>query len=230
MAKLSNNNFSTVILFDIDYTLFDANKFRRKIFRLIKKKIGYKKISNIDAILRSSHLASRKKTGYFKLKAFLEDIVTNLNIETSPDSLGKSILKEDIFTGNLYEGAKKVLHTLSKNKGLRIGIFSGGDDVFQRRKIEEIEGFLNSEHIHIFRVKNTELPSLIKRYKGHNLYIVDDALEILHASKSLNKNIFVIWVKRKRFDKIQKEIPGFSPDAAITNLKEVIKLVERNFQ
>lgn len=219
-----DNNFSAVILFDIDYTLFDANKFRRKIFRLIKKRIGYKKISNIDTILRSSYLVSRKETGYFKLKAFLEDLVTNLNIDASSDSLEKSILKEDIFTDNLYEGAKKTLHSLSKNKLLRIGIFSGGEDGFQRRKIKESEDFLNSEHIHIFTLKKIKLLPIIKRYKKHKLYIVDDDLEVLHTAKSLNKNVFAIWVKRKRFDKIQKEIPGFSPDATITNLKQVVKI------
>lgn len=224
--RSSDNNFSAVILFDIDYTLFDANKFRRKIFRLIKKTIGYKKISNIDTILRSSYVASRKETGYFKLKAFLRDIVTRLSLEISSDSLGKSIIKEDIFTGNLYEGAKKTLHSLSKNKLLRIGIFSGGDEAFQKRKIKESQDFFHKEHIHIFTLKkHKELLPIIKRYKKHKLYLVDDDLEVLHTAKLLNENVFAIWVKRKRFDKIQKEIPGFSPDETITNLKEVLKLV-----
>lgn len=213
-----------IILFDIDYTLFDADKFRVKMFEVIKKnsRIG---INNIDEILRNSYIASRKETGYFKLKAFLEDLATKLG-RAFPDSLEKAILKEDIFTGNLYKGAKNVLHSLSKNKQLIIGIFSGGDDAFQRKKIEEIKDFFYKEHTHIITVKkNKQLPSIIKKYKRHNLYIVDDNLEILHAAKSLNKNVFTVWIKRRRYDKIQREIPGFTPDATIENLKQVVKLV-----
>lgn len=220
-----------IILFDIDYTLFDANKFRRKVFKVIKRNIEYKKINNLDRVLKNAYIASRQETGYFKLRPFLEDLSTELKTKVSLDALEKAILKEDIITGNLYEGAKKVLHTLSKNKLLRIGIFSGGDYIFQRKKIEAIENFLHKEHIHIFSFKKRkELPFLVKKYKRHKLYIVDDILEILHTAKLLNKNVFTIWIKRRRFAKEKEIIPGFTPDATIVNLEEVSDLVERNFQ
>lgn len=226
----SNNNFLAVILFDIDYTLFDANKFRRKVFKAIKKNIDGKGINNIDKLLKDAYIVSRHDTGYFRLSPFLENLSPELKAN-SCDALEKAILKEDIVTGNLYEGAKKALRTLSKNKLLRIGIFSGGEDAFQRKKIEEIENFFHKEHIHIFvSRKRKELPSIINKYKGLKLYLVDDVLEVLHTAKLLNKNIFAIWVKKRRFAKEKEVIPGFTPDATITNLKEVIDIVEKNLQ
>ena len=211
--------------------MFAANKFRRKIFKAIKKNIAYNKINNIDRVLKNAYIASREDTGYFRLRPFLENLSTKLKTKVSSDALEKTILKENIITGNLYEGAKKVLHTLSKNKLLRIGIFSGGEYAFQRKKIRQIEDFLHKEHIHIFTSrKRKELPYIVDKYKKYKLYIVDDVLEVLHTAKSLNKNIFTIWIKRRRFAKEKEIIPGFTPEAIIKNLREVIDIVGRNFQ
>lgn len=224
--RSSNNNYSSLILFDIDYTLFDANKFRRKIFKAIKKNIEHKKINNIDRVLKNAYIASRTDIGYFRLKPFFENLSAKLKTKLHSDALQKTVVKEDIVTGNLYEGAKKILRTLSKNKLLRIGIFSGGEDTFQRKKIEEIENFFHREHIHIFASrKRKELPSLINKYKRLKLYIVDDVLEVLHTAKLLNKNIFTVWVKKRRFAKEKEIITGFTPDATITNLREVVEIL-----
>ena len=224
MPKSLNNNSSTLILFDIDYTLFDVNKFRRKIFKIIKNMALGKEIKNIDSMLREAYIVSRKDTGYFSLRTFLEYILTGLKVQVPIETLEKEILKEDLFTGNLYKEAKNVLRTLAKNKSLRIGIFSAGD-FFQRKKVKEIEDFLNREHVHIFVKKHKELPAIIKLYKKYKLYIVDDMLKILRTAKLLNKNVFTIWVKRKKFARQAEEITDFMPDAIVANLKEIPKLV-----
>jgi len=225
MAKLLNNSYSTVILFDIDYTLFDANKFRRKVFKIIKNKVVDRKIKNIDAILRKGYIISRKDTGYFNLKIFLDHVATRFKMGFSVKKLEKELLREDLLAGNLYQEAKKVLRVLSKNNSLKIGIFSAGE-IFQRKKLKEVENFLNKDHIHIFTVKkHKELPSIIKRYKNYKLYIVDDMLKILRLAKMFNKSVFTIWIKRKKFARKAEEIADFVPDATITNLREVTKLV-----
>jgi len=225
MVKLLNNSYSTVILFDIDYTLFDANKFRRKMFKIIKNKVVDRKIKNIDVVLRKAYIISRKDTGYFNLKMFLDQVATRFKMGLSVKKLEKELLKEDLLTGNLYQEAKKVLRVLSKNKSLKIGIFSAGE-IFQRIKLKEVEDFLNKEHIYIFTVKkHRELPSIINRYRNCRLYIVDDMLKILSLAKTLNNNVFTIWIKRKKFARKREEITDFVPDTTITNLREVTKLV-----
>ena len=80
--------------------------------------------------------------------------------------------------------------------------------------------------MHIFTFKKSEkLAAIVKRYKKNKLYIVDDKLEILFTAKSLNKNIFCIWIKRRKFATQQEEIFDFRPDATITNLREVVKII-----
>ena len=214
-----------IVLFDIDYTLFDVDKFKQKMLEEIIKSIGHKNTKNIEKKLQDIYIASRRSTGYFNPKVFIRDLLGELNINTDPKVLAKSIFKDTLFLGNLYKETKDVLGILSKNKLLRIGIFSGGEDDFQRNKIKEIEDFLHKEHIHIYFLKEKELSSIIERYKKYKLYLVDDRLDILNMAKNLNEDTSTIWIKRGRFAKQQKEIPGFAPDATITNLKEVVGLV-----
>ena len=128
----------------------------------------------------------------------------------------------------MYKETKQVLNLLSRNKLLRIGIFSTGYDRFQRKKIKEIEDFLHKEHIYIFVFKDRELSNIIKRYKTHSLYLIDDHLGILYMAKRVKKKVFTIWVKRGRFAENQKNIPKFEPDAVIENLSEVVKIVSHD--
>ena len=217
-----------IVLFDIDYTLFDADKFRQKMLKEIIKTIGYENRKNIEKKLQDIYIASRRATGYFNPKVFIVDLLRELNVKTDAKVLAKSIFKDTLFLGNLYRETKQILDILSKNKLLRIGIFSAGEDDFQRNKIKEIEDFLHKEHMHIFILKEKELPLILKKYKKYKLYLVDDRWDILNIAKNLNEKVFTIWIKIGRFAKQQKEIPGFAPDATIKSLKEVIGLVQKS--
>lgn len=217
-----------IVLFDIDDTLFDAEKFRQKILRQVIKTVGYKKgTDNIEKKLQDIYIASRRLTGFFNLNLFIKDLIRELNIKTKPRILASLIFKESLFRDNLYKEAKEILNILSKKKLLRIGIFSRGYKNFQIKKIKEVENLLHKEHTHIFIFKDKKLPSIIEKYKKHKLYIVDDILKILYIAKSLNKNVYTVWIKRGRFVETQEPIPNFSPDATITNLREVIQLIKK---
>lgn len=218
-------NKKPIVLFDIDNTLFDAEKFRRKIFQETIKATEHKSPYGLEKKIQDVYVASRRATGFFNPKLFIKDLIKELKIKTGSSVLEKLIFKEDIFLGNLYKETKQVLDLLSKNRLLTIGVFSTGHDSFQRKKIKEIQDLFHKEHIHIFIFKEKELQNIIKRYKEYRLYLIDDFLEILHRAKKLNKNVFTIWMKRGRFAKRQEPIPSFAPDATITSLKEVIKLV-----
>lgn len=220
-----------IILLDIDDTLFDVEKFRQKILRQIIKTVGYKKgTENIEKKLQEIYIASRRLTGFFNLNIFIKDLIRELNIKTKPRILESLIFKDTLFRGNLYKEAKEILNILSRKKLLRIGIFSRGYKNFQIKKIKEVENLLHKEHTYIFIFKDKKLPSIIEKYKKHKLYIVDDLLKILYTAKSLNKNVYTIWIKRGRFAETQEPIPNFTPDATITNLREVVDIVERSFQ
>ena len=215
-----------IVLFDIDYTLFDMEKFRIKMFGEIIKKTRHERISNLEYLLRNAYFIYREESRTFDPKAFTKYLVRKLKIRVEPEILENAITKQDIFLGNLYEETKETVEALSRNKLQKIGIFSGGEINFQKKKIKEIEDYFHKEHIHIFAFKNKKLLSIVKRYKRDKLYIIDDHLEILHFAKKSNKSIFTVWIKRGRFAVDHKGIIGFAPDATIVNLREVVKIID----
>lgn len=220
-------NKKPIILFDIDYTLFDMEKFRIKMLGEIVKKIKHEAFNNLDNALNNAYFFYRKESGTFDPKSFISYLIKKLKVKVEPEILEKAITKKSIFLGHLYEETKEVLERLSKNKLLKIGIFSGGEINFQKNKIREIEEYLHKEHMHIFTFKNKQLSSIVEKYKRHRLYLIDDFLEILHDAKKSNKNIFTVWVKRGRFAAGHKGISGFQPDATVTSLREVISIIKK---
>ena len=128
--------------------------------------------------------------------------------------------------GSLYE---ETLDTITKiSKIATIGIFSKGHDQFQRNKISEFKHLLGEDHIYIMSNKFEALREIADKYSGIKLYLVDDLLDILYSAKKLKADIYTIWIKRGRYAMNQEPIPGFSPDAQIGNLSEVVKVIESN--
>ncbi len=145
-----------------------------------------------------------------------------------------TILDTDVLKkSNLakFELYKEVLETFSQLKEVAdFGIFSEGDIAFQKKKMREtnIEKYFLEEHIHIFEKKNDEIENLLKKYdpKG-SLYFVDDKLSVLHLAKSIEPNVFTIWVKRGIYALNQKPITGFNPDATVLSLHEIVPLIAK---
>lgn len=124
-----------------------------------------------------------------------------------------------------YKEVIKVLNSLSKIAIL--GIFSEGNTDFQKKKLKEtnIDKYFAKDHTHIVLKKIDDLKTILKRYEDRKIFFVDDKLDILCDAKKLSPGVLTIWMKRGFYAEKQKDIPGFKPDATITNLKQVIKLV-----
>ena len=159
MTKLSNMNKS-IILFDIDYTLFDTARFKQ---------------SNL--------------TQY-----------------------------------SLYPEIHKMLNDLSDHATL--GIISQGEEEFQRNKLikTKIDHFFHKDHIHISLDKEKLIQEISEMYKDKSLVIVDDKLSILLLAKKHMPHTFVIWIKRGEYAENQKPLPGFTPDLALNNLSELMRI------
>jgi FMN phosphatase YigB (HAD superfamily) len=211
-----------VVLFDIDHTLFDMGEFRKKMFGEILEELKYEGIDDLENLLQHVYFLYREESGTFDPKSFTQYLSRKLKIKTESEKLEKAIIKQEIFLGYLFEESEEVLGTLSKNKTLKIGIFSGGNTNFQKSKIKEIERHFHKEHIHIFAHKSKELLPVLEKYRNEKLYIIDDQLEILHIAKNSHKNVFTIWAKRGRYALAHKGIPGFRPNLTITNLREIV--------
>ena len=203
-----------LVFLDLDNTLFDSDSYRKSVF----EKIGNPSLCQeiYDEFIRES--------GCF----FPREFVDRLSKRT------KGVNKEEVlniifdpknFQDNIHE---EVLATLSKlTKFGEIGIFSQGDKDFQSAKIANFKHLFHKDRVHIILDKKSFMPKAFMNSKGYKVYFVDDILPMLQIAKKINPSVFTIWIKRGRYAMSQKEIPGFTPDAAITSLKEVIGLVQR---
>lgn len=225
MKPLKNKTFK-IILFDIDYTLFNPQNYRQRIFDLLAYKLKHVDANILDS-LENIYFKS-KQNGIFIPVIFLQKLIKALGVSISPRSLFHLLWNKKIFADSLYKETKEVLNQLSKDKKLTIGILSQGYVPFQKKKIEAIKELLHKNHIHIFLNKEKGFKIISQKYKGSKLFYVDDILEFLKKAKEIDKNIITIWIKRGGFINKAKEIEDFKPDAIIDNLEEVIDIVNKN--
>ncbi|MCL5746743.1 MAG: hypothetical protein M1277_00460 [Patescibacteria group bacterium] len=129
-----------------------------------------------------------------------------------------------------YKLYKEVKDVLEKISGLaEVGIFSEGDDNFQREKLKKtlIDAQFDKEKVHIFLNKEDNIDWVLKKYRAFNIFLVDDKLNFLQLAKNINERVFVIWIKRGPYAENQKEISGFKPDATVNNLMEAAEIVRK---
>lgn len=131
----------------------------------------------------------------------------------------------EIFS--IYEDVHETLTELAEIVDL--GIFSEGDLAFQKQKLlkTNIENYFLKEHVHIVPEKIHAIEALVKKYKdGNQVFLIDDKLPILPIVKKHFPSIVAIWIKRGEHAPKQPPIEGFTPDAEIISLKEVIPLIK----
>jgi hypothetical protein len=137
-------------------------------------------------------------------------------------------IRSGLSDNKTYEEVRQVLENL--NTFATLGIFSKGEVQFQKAKLEKTDlfNFFEEKNVHIFDDKNINLKQVVDKYGNSKIFLIDDRLEVLSSAKKNEKSIFVIWIKRGRYAKSQKLIPGFSPDAEVENLSEVVRIVKSN--
>lgn len=211
-----------IVLFDIDYTLFDTGLLRDKMYKAI---LGISMLDKQDKQAVADMYADIvKEHGYFKPSEFIQEVHRRLGGKINIENLRKAIWDKKNFDGNLYSETVSIIEEVSKKA--KVGIFSKGfSKRWQKTKLIPLMHLLAREHIHITVDKYKTIPSLLEKYADTKLYIVDDALDVLYAAKELNKDIFVVWVKRGIYAQKQKPIEGFKPDAIIGDLQKVVSIV-----
>jgi len=212
-----------LILFDIDHTLFDVTAYRQQMFEALAKVSEY---SNTKKFIETAGqlYAVMRQHRHFDPSGFVKALLQELQLKVNPKILESIILSEDKLEQYLYEETEQILYRLSKEKNLKMGIFSGGDVKLQKGKIKKIEHLLQKEDIHIItQHKEEQLQEILNKYKRVELYLVDDMLTVLYQAKLLRSDIHTIWIRRD--DIKQTKMPEFTPDSVITNLREIVPVV-----
>jgi len=129
---------------------------------------------------------------------------------------------------SLYNEVLQVLGKLKET--VELGIFSKGNLVFQNTKLNKtgIKDLFNKEHVHVFEDKEINLNSVLEKYKDYKIFLVDDKLSILYDAKAYNPLVFSVWVKRGPFAENQEPLENFAPDATITDLSSLDKIINQS--
>ncbi|MGA2967659.1 MAG: HAD family hydrolase [Candidatus Levyibacteriota bacterium] len=200
-----------IVLFDIDHTLFNTATFVDNVYKV--------------------HANLLSKEAFYKV---MEEVRIGLDQTLEEEgtikaSIVKALWDQVNLASNLYEETPDVLELLSKQSTL--GIFSKGDERFQKKKLESILHFFDEKDIHIVSNKYKILPDVINQYNDHEIIIVDDVLDVLYQAKKLSADVFTVFIKRPVYYETylanQKPIKGFTPDATVTNLREIIPIVSK---
>jgi FMN phosphatase YigB (HAD superfamily) len=138
------------------------------------------------------------------------------------DLLKKSQLKD-------FAVYSEVIDTLTNlSKIATLGVFSEGVIDFQRKKLRKthIEKFFFEKHIHLVENKSDVIEKMLRDYRDKGkLYLVDDKITILAKAKECYPQVFTIWVKRGIYANVHYADLGFTPDASVDNLRQIIPII-----
>lgn len=199
-----------IILFDIDGTLFDSASFLDDFCKQISNQFD---ISQVDIETVKNIYSENKKDDYFRPAAFLETVAKKFP-SIKLGSLNKIFWNIDLFEKNVYKDAPNINGLVN----VVLGIFSKGDEEFQKRKIKSIKDLVDV-NIHIFKDKIKKLGEVLEKYKDYEIYLVDNEIEVLQRAKTLNSNVFAILIDRNGIEQTDKEITKIK---SLEELKEIL--------
>lgn len=215
-----------VILFDIDYTLFDTKRFIKASISLIGDMVGSQNkeefFKNNEKIL----FASKNSLGSVDPTLYIKNLVSEYKAIDS-DVLHDLFFNPQTLEKYLYPEVIDLFKTLSRREDVIIGIFSTGEATFQHAKIGALRVYIDPMHIHIHENKKEHISSLFKDTED-TLYVVDDRFDVLEAIKKENSQVTTIGVKLSAYSH-SENIPesSFIPDFTVQEIEEIGKIIDK---
>src|SRR3972149_5936487 len=204
------------VLLDVDNTIFDREAVRKIEGKLIDSNYGDGAGRRFKQIVEEV----RKDVGWGDIK---EASIRFARERGSADyASALAVFLELPFVKYWRPHAKELVVYLPANFNLII--FSDGDDMFQKEKIEKLGLYKKAREVIISRSKIDLLFGLAKKYHG-KLIIIDDRPKVIEEAKKLLGNVITIWIKHGRHAQ-GYETTG--ADLETTDLKEVIQYLKSN--
>ena len=219
-----------VILFDIDFTLFNAKIYRASFTKDIQELIHYTG-TNFPVIAEEVYQDLRRELAYFDPQLFSDKLSKRLGIAIDSEKVEQIVLSEELMEESLYEDTMEVLEFFSKQENLTLGIFSAGLERAQLSKIKRLKTFLQQDHIHIFEFKKHHaIPQLLQKYTDMEVFMIDDMMHVLYTAKETRPDVHTVWIRRPERSAQDSHIDNFQPDSIIRSLRELIPIVMGNIK
>lgn len=213
----------TTILFDIDHTLFDSDKYREICFSVLGERLKQKDRETFMALAEQEYKKVRLQ-GTFKPREFVIQIMSELGISGDIDNLSELFFDEQYIDEACYPDVFGVVESLSKKPLTTLGILSFGPDALQRKKIRSINHLLHGEFIFINELdKLRDIPLILERYKGDRLYVIDDVKAVLREFKSIHPTTVTVWIQRDPLK--TDDADDFNADFKVKSLTELLAII-----
>lgn len=185
-----------LLLFDLDKTLFDTNRFVKIISTAFIDYLGTPP-KKFDDLLTRYHDSLSKSTDY-QPEEFFKHVINSLRLDKKPkihEKLRNLFFAKANFTRSLYPDTLPALTVLSSRSTL--GIFSEGYASYQKAKLVKsgLIDLIDPKYIIIHRRKTKpESLSLLPQ----NCTVVDDRLEVVtELATQTTVPLTPIWLNRK---------------------------------
>lgn len=215
-----------VILFDIDYTLFNTDKFRDLTYPSLMNLLEQEDLPQYHEKVRFIEHTLISKGGYEPV-TFANLLAETLELKPKREEIERIFYDIALYDACLYPEVKHVLKNLTKRDDVILGIISKGETSFQKRKISAIKTYFQSHNVHISLNKFDLISTVLQEYQKGALYVIDDSAPFLDSVKKANKSAVTVFVEKpNRYEKREKPA-DFVPDVAITDLSEVLRIVDK---
>ena len=212
-----------IVLFDIDYTLFDTDLYRKKLYPHLANTLGIEK-DEFFSLTKQAEKDMRVSPGYFSPEIFLQKLADESQGKISLDQLQKIFWDEELYRDLLDKDSQELFEKLS-NKGITIGLLSTGETHHQLAKVQILLPYINKKQQHIFPNKLDSLQATLDLYTDYQVYLVDDLPDVLVRAKQINPTIITILrTVNKSFERTSL-VPDFHPDHTIGALYLIFEIV-----
>lgn len=165
----------TILLFDIDYTIFNTDRFKKKINEYIYHYFHLEK--NSFELFDKQYQENIRDVIGINIKDYSEQLGTTFSLP--PDRIFNLIMdNQNLYLHSIYPDTLPALTLLSKNYIL--GIFSQGYADFQMNKLTKMRilPYFNEKYIFIFphKIHKDNILQLPK-----NGVVIDDKLSVVEA-------------------------------------------------
>src|SRR5579872_1590328 len=171
-----------IVLFDIDYTLFDTDKFRDRTYPKLMHLLQQEDTPEYHQKVQEVEKQLIKKAGYEPV-AFAKSLMEILQISPKHQEVEELFYQEDLYKQCLYPEVQETLESLAKNPDIVLGIVSQGETSFQERKISAVRHFFVEQFIFISLNKIGMVEDIIEATEDRRVTVVDDSAPFLDALK-----------------------------------------------
>jgi len=212
-----------IVLFDIDYTLFDTDAYRRILYPRLAQELGINE-EELRAFRQEFEPEMKEKFGHYSPDFFLKKIASiakkDIDFATLEEIFWNKVMYSDLLNPELLD----VLKLLQKDT-ISIGLLSTGDKRHQLAKIESVLAYFPEENHHIFPNKLESLKDVLEKYSSFQVYIIDDLPEVLKKAKEINPEVITIFRKVQKVSETTRLVDGFSPDYEIDDINKIIDII-----